>query len=191
LGAQKPDDANRFSLSIASGALVKQEDVKESFATAQFKALSDSEKLGAQDYEKEFAGLKLSTPGDQANTSYVSKRSVRYEQVIIDNSFKRAVLRFVTLVTGMFSHFLAGNAMSRSPVSARSHAQAQPFTDKFKIGATGFVLANLADNSALGQATTHQSLAGAEQALKDALSADPALAGKVHIIRPYEMTKAA
>ncbi len=192
LGAQRPDDANRFDIKVKTGGVEKRADIQEDFATAQFQELSDSDKLKAQDYEKEDAGLELSLSGPQANTSFVAKRIARYEQVIVDNNFKRKLFRFLPLIGGLFAHFLAGNAMSRSVTSARSKSLAKPFDDKIKLHANGYVVVNLADNSTLdSQAGSFGSRARAEQAIKDEIAANPGLAGQIHIVRAHEMKEAA
>ena len=82
--------------------------------------------------------------------------------------------------------------MSRSVNSARSKSLAKPFDDKVTLGATGYVVVNLADNSALGsQAEGYGSRARAEQAIKDEIAANPGLAGQIHIVRAHEMKEAA
>jgi hypothetical protein len=134
----------------------------------------------------------LSLTGPQANTSFVAKRIARYEQIIIDNNFKRGRFRFRALIGGLFTHFLAGNAMARSANSARSKSLAKPFEDKVKLGATGYAVVNLTDNSALGsQADSYGSRARAEQAIKDEITANPRLAGQIHVVRAHEMKEAA
>ncbi len=192
LGAQRPDDANRFEIRVATAGVEKRNDIQEDFATAQFQELSDSDKLKAQDYEKENAGLELSMTGPQANTSFVTKRIALYEQIIIDNNFKRKLFRFLPLIGGLFTQFLAGNAMSRSVNSARSKSLAQPFDEKITLQTTGYVVVNLADNSALdSQVSSFVSRARAEQAVRDEVGFNPKLAGQIHVVRAHEMKKAA
>lgn len=192
LGAQRPDDANRFDITVKTGGVEKRADIQESFATAQFQELSDSDKLKAQDYEKEDAGLELSLTGPQANTSFIAKRIARYEQIIIDNNFKRALFIFKPLISGLFAHFLTGNSMSRSVNSAHNKSLAKPFDDKVTLGTTGYVVVNLADNSAFdSKAGGYRSRARAEQAIKDEITANPGLAGQIHIVRAHEMKEAA
>ncbi len=192
LGAKRPDDVNRFTIGISTSGIEKRDDIQEDFAVAQYQELSDSEKLKAQDYEKEDAGLELSLSGPQANTSFVAKRIVRYENVIIDNNFKRALFHFIPLIGGLFAHFLKGNAMALSITSAQSKALAQPFDDKVKISATGYVVANLADNSpADDRPEGYGSRAQAEQAVKDQIATNPGLSGQIHIVRAHELKEAA
>jgi hypothetical protein len=192
LGAQRPDDANRFDIKVKTAGIEKRDDIREDFATAQFQELSDSDKLKAQDFEKEDAGLELSLTGPQANTSFVAKRIARYEQIIIDNNFKRGRFRFLPLLAGLFTHFLAGNAMARSANSARSKSLARPFDEKVKLRTTGYVVVNLADNSALeSQPASFGSRARAEQAIKDEVAANPKLADQIHVVRAHEVKEAA
>lgn len=192
LGAQRPDDANRFSIAATTPGIDKRADIEEEFATAQFKELSDTEKLNAADYQREEAGLELSLTGPQANTSFVARRIARYETIIIDNKFRRAVFQFIPLLGSLFTFFLTGNAMALSPASKQAKKDLSPFDDKISLSATGYVMANMADNTVFaGQPTAFTSRARAEEALADAIKEDSALAGQVHILRPHELAEAA
>ncbi|TVZ40263.1 hypothetical protein P886_4690 [Alteromonadaceae bacterium 2753L.S.0a.02] len=192
IGNQRPDDVNKFSLNAATVGIEKRGELRESFAIGQFQNLKDSEKLSASDYEKEEAGLELSVTGNQTKTSFVSKRIARYEQIIIDSNFKRMVLVFVTLISGLFTHFLGGNAVSRMSISARSQDRKHLFDEKIKVHPNAYVVANAADNSPLESApVSFMSQASAKEYMANQAATDPGFAERAHIIRPHELKKAA
>jgi hypothetical protein len=191
LGSQRPSDANRFSLT-AAGAFAERKKTRESFAIAQFKDLSDSEKLSASDYEPEDAGLELAPAGEQTRSSLAVRRVARYEQVIIDNVFKLFSLKkLISILGGLFGHWLGKNAAAQSPLSAATAKQWKPFDDKIAVKPTGFVVATLSDNKPLGGARYFASRASAQEFLKEAVAKDPQLAGQCHVIRPQETNLAA
>lgn len=192
VGNQKPDDADKFAIDAATTGLEKRGTVRESFSMGQFQDMKDSEKLSAADYEQEDAGLELSVTGQQTNSSLVARRNVRYEQIIIDNNFKRAVIHFFTLFTGLFAHFLGNNAVAQSGLSAKHRTQMQPFADKITVKPNAYVVANMADNSVMaGAPASFASRASAREYMNAEIARDPSLAGKVHVIRPHEMQQAA
>ncbi len=189
-GNQRPDDANHFSIDVSSAGIEKTGTTQESFAIAQFQDKTDSEKLSASDFVKEEAGAELSITGKSVNSSFALKRIARYETIIIDNFFRRRVLRFFAPMAGLFTLFLGNNSMAKSVLSQKVETQLKPFSEKITVGQTGFVVANIKDNSAAaGQ--TFASKAQAEEFIRDAVAADASLAGQVHVIRPFEMTEAA
>ncbi|MGJ5081828.1 DUF6603 domain-containing protein [Bradyrhizobium sp. HKCCYLS3013] len=192
IGAQRPDDANYFAVAAATSGIEKRATIRESFAIAQFKDLKDGEKLSASDYEAEEAGLELSVTGNQAKTSYVTKRIARYEEIIVDNNFKRARRRFVTLISGLFTHFLANNAVARSEISAKSRDLKHGFDDKIAVDQASYVVVSLVDNSPIaGAPASFQSRASAGEFMAAETRRNPSFASEAHIVRPHEMKRAA
>lgn len=192
LGSQRPDDANRFSIDAQTVGIEKRQTVRESFAMAQFQDMKDSEKLSAADFEQEDAGLELSVTGNQTNTSLITKRIARYEQIIIDNNFKRAVVRFKTLIAGLFTHFLANNTVARAEISAKTRDQKHLFDDKIKVNPNAYVVVSIEDNGPLeGVPVSFASRASAKEFLAVESSRNPAFAKQAHLVRPHEMKQAA
>ena len=192
IGAQRPDDANRFSISANTTGIEKKGSLYESFAIAQFQDMGDGEKLNAADFEKEQAGMELSIEGKQTKSSLVTKRIARYEQIIIDNNFKRAVIHFVTLVQGLFGHFLANNAVSKSSLSSKHKKQLHLFDEKIVVKQNAYVVANIADNSPVSEETVaFTSRASATEFIKSEADKNPKKAGQFHVIRSHEMKKVA
>ena len=192
VGSQRPSDANRFSIDAATVGIEKRGVIEESFAIGQFQNKTDDQKLSAADYEKEEAGLNLSVTGSQTKTSFMTKRVARYEKIIIDTNFLRLFLDISALISGLFTHFLAANAVARAPISFRSRDRKHLFDDKIAVMPNGYVVANQADNSPLaGAPVSFQSRARAEEFLAQQTRADPSIAERAHILRAHELRQAA
>ena len=192
IGNQRPDDANRFTIDAATVGIEKRGTIRESFAMAQFQDMKDGEKLSASDYENEDAGLELSITGNQTNTSFITKRIARYEQIIIDTNFKRHIRRFVTLIAGLFTHFLANNTVARAGVSAKSRDLKHLFDEKIKVHPNSYVVVSLADNAPIdGAPFSFTSRASAKEFMAAQAARDPDFAKQAHIVRPHEMGQAA
>ena len=191
-GNQRPDDANRFTIDVLASGVEKRATIRESFAVAQFRDLSDADKLNAPDYEKQDAGLEFSTTGNQVNSSFVSKRVARYEQIIIDNNYKRALFRFTTLIAGLFSHFLGNNAVARASISTKSKDLKHLLDDKIAVKQAGFVVVSTLDNSPIeGVQMNFDSHLEASEFMAAQARANPRFSTEAHIVRPHEMRQAA
>lgn len=190
-GSQKPSDVETLTLAVSDADLAKLRDTDESFATAQFKELNDSKKLSTPAYEPQHAGLELSVAGDQLRTDRAVRRTVRYETEIIDTNFKRFVQRFVGVVTRLFDHLLYGNAAAKSSLSARTQKQRLPIDLAVEVQAPTYVVASMADNSAVDGAAGFTSRAKAEDYMRAQVQGDPALAEELHVIPITESRQAA
>lgn len=193
VGSQKPDDANLFDVVVDTAGLEERAALQESFATAQFQDLADDEKLSAADFEKEDAGLELAAEGAQTRTSFMTKRVVRYEQIIIDTLYRRFVLVISTLIAGLFTHFLGGNAVARAEVSMASRDRLHLLDDKIVVAPTAYVVADAATNTAYAGAPAagFSSRAAAQEFVAAQVKADPSVASQVHVLRAHELQGAA
>ena len=192
VGAQKPSDANIFSLSISGGGLASKGEKDESFAMAQFKNMSDSKKLSSPAYEPQAGGLELSVDGEQLRSGSAIKRVVRYEQIIIDSNYKRFVRSFFNFFGVLFKLFLNGNAATRCALSNRYKQQKQPFADKIVTRPGVYAVAVNSDNSAYSaEAAAFTSKARAEEFMQQQIKGNPALADALHVIPQTELKDAA
>lgn len=191
VGNQRPTDARRVTVELLDADISKVGDSRESFATAQYRDLSDSAKLSAPAYEKQNSGVELSVSGRQLKSHSAVKRVVRYEEIIIDNNFKGHILRFVGFALNLFAHFLKGNAASRSTLSAAVKTQKAPVNQKIKVNDALYVVASNVDNTAHGEAAMFTSHAAAQDFLRAKSVRSPALAGTLHVIPTAEMQEAA
>lgn len=192
LGAQKPDDANHFTLSVSAGSLQKKEELDESFAIAQFKEMDNSKKLSSPSFEPMQGGIELSVAGNQLNTSVGVKRVVRYESIIIDNNYKRFVRRFRNFIPALFALFLNGNAVTKSELSFAAKKQKGLMNEKITIKPNDYAVAFNDNNTAIdGEAMHFTSYAKAQEYMNTQVANDRSLTGAIHVIPSAELQEAA
>ena len=190
-GTQRPADANRFALTVNTAGLGVARAVREVFAPAQFHAMSKNDKLAAPAFSQEDGGIDISATGDQLRSSLVVRRIVRYEKIVIDTNFQRFQERFVDFSGTLFNHFLLGNAAARSPLSARLKNQMQPFKETIETGTERFGVANTSNNKMVKGTTVFGSYEAAREHMEEPIAAEPALAGKMHVVPDFEINVAA
>jgi hypothetical protein len=188
VGAQRPQDANRFSLGVAGGGLAKVGDADERFAPAQFLDLDDAAKLSRPAFESMHGGVSLSVQGQSLASAHAVMRTVRYEEVVIDTSYRRFSRRFGRFAGVLFEHFLRGNSASLSPLAQRGRDERVPFTDVVAVQDAGYVVASTRDNTPVAPA--FGSDAAARDDLATRLAADPGLADELHVIPAFEAAAA-
>ncbi|MBZ9772622.1 DUF6603 domain-containing protein [Mesorhizobium sp. CO1-1-8] len=188
IGNRRPSDVNRVAITVAAGGLDRVDDAMELFAPAQFRDFSDADKLSRPAFASEKSGLHLAPGGTALRTGHAVVRNVRYEEIIIDNNFKRYQRSFFLFASTLFSFFLGGAAISKASVSAAAAKKLQPFDDKISIVPEAFGVALQSTNKPLSAAAASfasESLAHAF--LTDLKAADPALASTLHIVPSFEM----
>lgn len=191
VGNAAPADGRRFALRVRGGALAKVRDAEEKFAPAQFRDLSDADKLSNPAFRPEHAGLELASPGDDVRTSRAVQRTVRYEEIIIDSNFQRSSTGFGVRGSLLFAHLLAGNAVSRSTLSQANRRARVPFADKVAVDQGGFTVAFTRDNTAVAVQATFASVGAAEDFLAREVARDASLARTLHVIPAFEVNEAA
>jgi hypothetical protein len=115
-------------------------------------------------------------------------RTVRYEEVVIDTSYRRFSRRFGRFAGVLFEHFLRGNAASLSALAQRGRDERVPFTDVVAVRDAGFVVASTRDNTPV--APVFGSDAAARDDLAARLAADPGLVDELHVIPAFEAAAA-
>lgn len=190
-GSQQPNDVNKFTLQVPSGDLAKISDCKEQFATAQFKTLSDSQKLATPAYEPQNGGVEMSVTGNQLRSDRAVRRTVRYESIIIDSNFKRFTKRFSTLLGTVFDYLLGGNAASQSVLSAQLRQQLNPVDIRVSLAQPGYVVASMQDNTPFNGAAQFSSRVQADEFMNEQISLHGSLADTIHVIPATEMRRAA
>ncbi|MBP6826426.1 MAG: hypothetical protein KA165_07695 [Saprospiraceae bacterium] len=190
VGSQKPSDANDFKLTPTAG-LTKASDISEQFAKAQFVKLSDAEKLSQRAFDPLHGGVLLSAGAQQLGASKLAKRRVRYEQIIIDNNFKRFRRRFKSFTSKFFGHFLNGAAVTKSDLSKHYKSQLDPFVDekKVKVQDSTYTVAFAENNKAFSaQSVSFASETQAHQFIQEQVAAQPELHEALHVIPAWEMS---
>ncbi|MCB9081825.1 MAG: hypothetical protein H6555_08965 [Lewinellaceae bacterium] len=188
LGNQAVSDAKRFTLVAGAGGLAKQADAQERFATAQFQKLTDTEKLTRPAFENQHAGLDLAVAGNALRTSRMTRRTVRYEEIIIDSNFKRFVRRFQLMVGVLFGHWLRGNAVAKAAVSQATKKQTKPFgQDVIRVKGDQFTVAFQDTNRPYKtEFKEFSSEALAREFLAKQVAETPALESSLHVIPLFE-----
>ena len=191
VGAQKPKDANHFTVEPNSSELNRSKSLKEMFAIGQFKNLSQTEKLSSPSYQSIDSGLELSISGEQFKTGKTVKRHIRYELVIMDSNHKRMVLLFFVGIKTLFTNFLKGNTVAKSAISNQTFKKRQPFEERIQMRPMGFAVANKANNKLFTTQAKFTSHAQAMDYMKGQINKNPSLAGSLHVLPLTETTDAA
>jgi hypothetical protein len=188
VGNQKPSDAKRFKVDVSSAGLVKTRDLQEEFAPGLFKNYDDAGKLSQPAYAPQDSGIELSAGGTGYASGTAITRNVRYDLTVIDTQFRRYLRRFFILTGSLFAHFLGGASVARSPLSAARMMQMQPFAERVVVSPETYAVARQTDNTAFSpDATAFASKASAHDYLQRAVSANPSLAGQLHVLPRFEV----
>jgi hypothetical protein len=187
VGSQKPNDAKRFSISMAAGELTKKADRDEQFAIAQFQEMDDTTKLSRPAFQPLHGGLEISVSGAQMRTGKTVKRNVRYEEIIIDNNYKRFVRRFRLFFNELFFHFMHGSSVTLSALSQHQKKQLQPFAEKIQVASEGYTVAYQSNNKAYSGTATFNSENAAREFMQQQITQDANQASTLHVIPQYEV----
>lgn len=202
LGNQKPSDVNKLAVSVqvGGGDTMAIIDVKEKFAEGEFKQLDESQKLGSPGFEDYDGGIELTSQGEETKTSMAVKRVIRYETVIIDSNYKRHVYRFFDTILQrfsvlnrrLFSHFLRGNNVTHSKLSASYRNRIQPNKQHIEIQPNLYTVAYKKDNRSVSvETTSFSSKASAMDYLETQRKQNPGAANQMHVIPNIEVNIAA
>lgn len=191
VGNSAPADGRKFSLRVRGGALARLRDAEEKFAAAQFREMTDADKLSIAAFQPEHAGLELAAPGNEVKTSRAVHRTVRYEEIIIDSNFKRAASPLRTRGALGFGHLLAGGAVAKSMLSKSQRRARSPFDDAITVDDGLFVVASARDNTPAATGARFKSASAAQDFVAREVARDPSLARKLHVIPAFEVNDAA
>ncbi|NJN26167.1 MAG: hypothetical protein HC819_09410 [Cyclobacteriaceae bacterium] len=192
VGAQKPNDAKKFRLDTTGSTVSKVKDLTENFPLAQFQEMDNNKKLSRPSFEHEHSGVELAVKDKSTAIGKAVKRIVRYETIIIDNNFKRHVIRFFEFFNVLFQHFMHNNAVAKSSLSYKTKKQFVPFDDTIKVNAPGYSVAFTANNTAFAAETvSFQSEALAMEFMHNTLATSPNMVDDLHVIPTNELNQVA
>ncbi len=181
-GNKKPD-RDRFEIATA---VAGSTEAREEFAIANFKKLSDSDKLSAQSFERMRSGLKFST-GDAAETGARTVVEVDYELSYVHRSLGLIIFAGVYRMVDVAFAAMAGatNATRNAFSRVRNGPGIKPA--KVAIAEPEFLIVGVADlaphDGAAGAATVAEAVAQ-----QDALiQRDPALRGRLQVVARHEL----
>ncbi|MGH8196274.1 MAG: DUF6603 domain-containing protein [Woeseiaceae bacterium] len=196
VGNQRPSDANEFALDVTVGSGgTSQETLREQFATGQFIDLDDSERLSVPGFAREDSGVEIDVAGETRKTSQAVKRVIRYEEIIIDNRFRRFLRPFFEYFRAgfgllnefLFNHFLHGAAVADSPLSNQFKKRLEPYEERIAVKDYEFSVAFNADNTSVDNTVSFASYAKAAQFMNQQISENPALQNELHVIPNVEL----
>jgi Family of unknown function (DUF6603) len=189
VGNQKPSDIASATVGVAdTSALKVTAPAKELFAAAQYRDMDDAAKLSAPAYQLFQSGVALAAPATGAwRTGPGAQRTVRYETIVVDTPVERVPLRFFRLSDGLFTHFAHGGAIARNELSLAKEQRLRPFDEVVAVQPDRYVVANLADNTAIPGASAFASHTEAAAYAAQAVRADPNLADAIHVIPAAEV----
>lgn len=184
-GNKKPN-AERFELTTSLSGVDEE---REEFAVAQFKKLSDSDKLSAPSFERMQSGLKFST-GEATQTGARVVVEVDYELSYVHRSIG------VTLFVGLYRLFVTvfatlagGSGAAKSAFSAvRNGGGIQPAA--VEMVESEFLVVSVADltpQPGLRAKTMAEAVAMQEALVRS----NPSLGGKVQVVAAHELGEAA
>lgn len=191
IGNQKPSDVSQVAVTVTAGTLVVKGVMREDFAAAQYREMSDAEKLSAPAYEPFDSGVELAAAGAPWATGPLAQRNVRYESIVIDSAFKRLRQSFFKFWDALFTHFTNGAAVARAGVSLATEKRKQPFDTKIVLSEQTYTVASQVDNREFSAGATFGSYTEAQAHLLEQTRRDPNLAEAIHVIPSSEVRDAA
>jgi hypothetical protein len=189
VGANSVSDAHLFTLAAKVTNLgTTPAAPKEKFAIAQFQNMDDAQKLSSPSFQDIDSGVELAFSGKQLGSAKVVKRVVRYEVKVIDGDDKYHAFRWFKNVGTLFFHWLAGSAITKSPLSYAVKQSMVPTKadERVQLKQPGYVVASTADNKPLSSGTVFASEAHARDYYNTTISKNPAMAEDIHVIPTFE-----
>jgi hypothetical protein len=185
-GNQKPKNVTRFEL---TADVEGTEDEREEFAIANFRHLSDDQKLAQKSFDRMTSGLRFST-GDASQTGANVPKDVTYEFQYVNR--KRVTVRagLVRLFSSMFSMFSGAGAITKNKFAVARRVPGMPIA-KVDVQPPEFRVVNQSDLSMYAASATARTSAEAAQLLDELVAANPSLRGRLQVMSSYELGAAA
>jgi hypothetical protein len=147
--------------------------------------MSDAEKLSRPSFQKEKSGAELSVSGNTTRTGQMTKRTVRYEQIIIDSNYKRFTRRLFAFFGSLFRQFLRGNAVALSPQSRAFQKQLDPLEEPLLVQEEGFAVVTNHNNKAVTELFASES--EAREYMQMQIEEDAKLATALDVVPQFEV----
>jgi len=186
VGEEIPSDVKSISLEVTGGPFVKLRDAVRSFAPAEFRNLSDAERLNAPAFQEQPSGVVAGASGSDWRTGAAVKRSLRYDVTTIDTLYRRFEPRGEHHNPTLFDHLIAGAAVAQSTLSLAYRKRKQPFADRVEVAPDRFAVVSMVD---LGFAPGTASFASefeASEWLRQAATHDPGIYQRFQVVPAAE-----
>ncbi len=188
VGSQKPSDANQFSLTVSGAVLTKTRDLQEAFAPSQFRNFDDAAKLSQPAFTPQNSGLELAGSSNLASATAIT-RPVRYDLTVIDAESEPVRVKYSRHSASMFANHLRGNSAAQSKLSAAYNVSTHPYTGAVEVKAETFAVAFQTSNKVYHpEAAAFTSQSSARDYVAKAISANPSLDGKLHVLPQFEVS---
>src|SRR5688572_7084777 len=192
-GNYLPDDISKVTIktvSINGDALDDDqvESVKNSFAPAAYKEMSDDDKLKAPSYEKQNSGTRI-VATDAILFDYTINRLVEYETILSD--FEEEALGAQQVESNFFKPFISAGDVGRSPIPRMIKNSKVKADRTVTLADEQFVVVSAATltNAHAGN-VVFGSRAEADEYLKETIKSDPSKKGKIQISPAFQMVEA-
>jgi hypothetical protein len=186
-GNKKPkDDINRFEIKPSDAGLTSAA-VTDQFAPANFFNLKDSEKLARPSFEQMKSGFKITGSSVMKVPAMVTK-SVDYELTYLRK--KRGLLFYAGIykyAKVLFQANIKAGSVSKSALAFTTKKISSNAPEQLQLKKDGYAIANTSDLKLAGNAATTTSYAEAAQLMKEMMSKDPLLKGKIQVVSQYEL----
>lgn len=163
------------------------DDLRNSFAPAAFKNMSDADKLQAPSYENQNSGVRLSST-DSLIFDYGINRLVEYESIVSD--LEEEELGNLTFDPDFFKPFVSGGDVGKSPLSrilknnkTRASRTATLDDEKYAVVSSAD-LKNVHEGKKL-----FNSKSEADEYLRERTKEDPRNKGKIQISPAFQMVE--
>ena len=191
-GNANPEDVLRATISglFVNKTEVTRDDVTEAFAPAQFKNLSDNDKLTSPSFKREVSGVRLHET-DRMVVNYAINRLVEYEVRVSDydpESEKPYLLYIPIRFSGQsyradwFGMMMAGGAIGKSALSKENKVKQSASKAAFRIDDEQFTLVDTQTLRPIEAALTGGSRAQTDDHLTRILAEKPDLFGKIRAV---------
>jgi hypothetical protein len=158
--------------------------LKNSFAPAAFKEMSDDDKLQSPSYENQNSGARLSITDDIV-FDYGINRLVQYESILSD--FEEEVLGPVTVSSDFFKVFVSGGDVGKSPLSIQLKNSTVKANKTVSVTGEQYAVVSKNDLTNVNGGQVFSSKSEADEYLKQILSEDPSKKGKVQLSPAFQM----
>jgi hypothetical protein len=181
-GNKKPDGPTSFDLTHSPDST---QETREEFALANFKTLSDTDKLNQKSFDSFRSGLIFAT-GDSSKFGVNVNKEVTYELSYLHKKVLLKIKGVVNLADSIFQMLARGSAVANSTFSVNKvNATIAPAT--IKTGDPEFHVVNVKDLSHAGAGMTARTSAEAYQLQDQLLAKNPSLRGQVMVVAGHEL----
>jgi hypothetical protein len=158
----------------------------ELFAKAQYKNMSDADKLSTPSFQKMDSGITMSVGQKDWRIGAAVVRDIKYELKIIDKDPppRRMFVKISSVLLGLFSR---GAAVKRSVLSKEYKSQLQPFPEKPTLKDEGYFVVDVNNNKSYKDTTGFTSEAMARDYMDRQVAANPGLKQQLQVIPQFEL----